>query len=160
MRASKSRMNEFIQRGGLWVVAQNLLTLAILVAGPIFRGHWDNRASIVLGAVLLMIGAAFGIAGVKALGRNLTPYPKPREQSDLIQQGIYGVARHPLYASLIFLSFGWGLLWQSGPALGAAVFLAVLLDRKARLEERWLRDKFPEYCSYAKRVRRFIPWIY
>jgi protein-S-isoprenylcysteine O-methyltransferase Ste14 len=52
------------------------------------------------------------------------------------------------------------LNWQSEPALVAAMVLAWALDRKARLEERWLRERFPEYEDYMRRVRRFLPWIY
>jgi protein-S-isoprenylcysteine O-methyltransferase Ste14 len=38
--------------------------------------------------------------------------------------------------------------------------LAPLFDAKARREERWLRQKFPEYAGYERRVWRFVPWIY
>ena len=57
-------------------------------------------------------------------------------------------------------SIGWALVWQSWPALLAGLALAPLFDGKARLEERWLRQQFPEYATYARRVRRFVPWIY
>ena len=35
-----------------------------------------------------------------------------------------------------------------------------LLDAKARVEERWLSGQYPEYDAYARRVRRFLPWLY
>jgi hypothetical protein len=41
-----------------------------------------------------------------------------------------------------------------------ALIQAVLLDIKARREERWLREKFPDYDEYAVKVRRLIPWLY
>jgi protein-S-isoprenylcysteine O-methyltransferase Ste14 len=53
-----------------------------------------------------------------------------------------------------------GALWQSGPALLAAVVIAVFLNAKASQEERWLRDKFSEYANYQKRVSRLIPWVW
>jgi protein-S-isoprenylcysteine O-methyltransferase Ste14 len=149
--------NNFFRQGGLWVLAQNLLTLAVLGFGPAFRGppwHWT---CIALGGTLFLAGAGFGIAGVRALGRNLTPYPRPRATAQLVQTGIYGVVRHPLYTSLIMLTLGWSLGWSSWPALVLALGLAVVLDRKARAEERWLRGKFPEYTAYSQRVRRFVP---
>jgi protein-S-isoprenylcysteine O-methyltransferase Ste14 len=151
---------EFICRGGLWVLAQNLLTLAVVLLGPIFSGQWQNGASLAGGLLLLLAGAVFGVAGVKALGRNLTPYPKPRRQTQLVQHGIYALVRHPLYSSLTFLSLGWALVWRSWPALAAGLVLVILLDAKARREEGWLREKFPQYAGYASRVRRLIPWLY
>jgi len=68
--------------------------------------------------------------------------------------------RHPLYSSLMFASAGWALVWSSAVALAAALTLAVLLDAKARVEERWLLERFPGYAAYAGRVRRLLPWIY
>jgi len=55
---------------------------------------------------------------------------------------------------------GWALVWRSWPALLAALALAPVLCAKARREERWLRQHFPEYAAYERRVRRFIPWIF
>lgn len=154
------RSNGFIQRGGWWVVAQNALTLAALLLALVFRGQWHYPALTLAGTVLLSAAGGFGIAGVCALGRNLTPYPKPLENSRLVQRGIYALVRHPLYSSLIFLSTGWALVRSSGAGLAAALALAILLDAKARREERWLREKYPDYAAYSCRVRRLLPWIY
>jgi protein-S-isoprenylcysteine O-methyltransferase Ste14 len=150
----------FIQRGGWWVVAQNSLFLAVLALGPAARGQWHSGAASIAGGVLMSIGGCLAIAGVWALGRNLTPYPKPRENSALVQRGVYALVRHPLYGSLIFFSAGWALKWSSGLALAASVLLAIVLDAKARREERWLREKFPGYAAYSRRVRRLLPWVY
>jgi protein-S-isoprenylcysteine O-methyltransferase Ste14 len=65
--------------------------------------------------------------------------------------------RHPLYASVIALGFGWALLWRSGPALALAVAQTVFFHAKARFEERLLRERFAEYADYARRVPRFLP---
>lgn len=139
----------------MWVAAQNALTLAVLLLAPLFRGQWHGTATTVVG-----VGAWFGIAGVRAIGRNLTPYPKPLEDSKLVQHGVYGVVRHPLYTSLVFGMAGWALAWSSGAALAASLVLIVLLDAKARREEQWLFERFPGYAAYAARVRRLLPWIY
>jgi protein-S-isoprenylcysteine O-methyltransferase Ste14 len=36
----------------------------------------------------------------------------------------------------------------------------VLLRLKAGREERWLREQFPEYADYARRVARFVPGLW
>lgn len=154
------RNNGFIQRGGLWVAAQNTLTLVALLLAPLFRGQWQHPALTLAGAVLFGAGGSFGIAGVRALGRNLTPYPKPRENSKLVQRGVYALVRHPLYSSLMFASAGWACLWGSWVGLAAAGALTLLLHVKAIREERWLRDRYPEYCDYEQRVKRFVPGLW
>ena len=58
------------------------------------------------------------------------------------------------------MAIGWALVWQSWPALLVAAALIPFFAAKARREERWLREKFPEYAAYEQRVRRFIPGIY
>jgi hypothetical protein len=46
-------------------------------------------------------------------------------------------------------------------ALGPTTLLAVLIDLKARREETWLIERFPEYALYRARTpRRFVPWPY
>ena len=133
---------------------------AALVAGYVWRGHWDSTVSAKVGRGMLILSALIAGAGFAALGRNLTPNPRPRSTGTLVQHGIYRFMRHPLYSSLILGCLGWSLHRQSGPALGAAFFLAWALDSKARLEERWLCERFPSYPEYSRRVRRFIPWVY
>ena len=153
-------MNSFVDKGGLWVLAQNILTLAVLALGPIHGNRTWHWAWIALGVLLFLIGAMFGITGVRTLGRSLTPFPKPIHDAPLVQAGIYQIVRHPLYSSLIFLSAGWSLFWSSWVGLAVSLALAAVLDRKSRTEERWLQEKFPGYASYRQRVQRFIPWIY
>ena len=147
-------------RGGWWALGQSVLMLANLALGPLVRGPWGNFAVFVVGWGLCGVGAVVGIAGALALGRNRTIFPRPRADAVLIRSGIYARIRHPLYTSVILLALGWSLLWHSGPALLVAAGLVVCLQAKARREERWLRQKFPEYAEYQRRVPRFLPRFY
>lgn len=152
------RDSDFIQRGGLWVATQNALTVAALLLAPLFRGQWEHPLIVALGIGLFSFGGWVGLAGVRALGRNRTPFPQPLADSALVQHGIYARVRHPLYSSLIFTSFGWALGWGSWVGLAAAGSLTLLLHCKARNEERWLRLRYPSYDAYAQCVSRFLPW--
>jgi protein-S-isoprenylcysteine O-methyltransferase Ste14 len=152
--------NRFVQRGGLWVLGQSALLLAVLASGVIWRDQWQCLPAVLCGALLLLAAAVCGIAGTAALGRNLTPFPQPSSTTQLVQSGIYGLVRHPLYTAVICGSIGWALVWQSGPALVLASALALFFDAKARREEQWLRQRFPDYTAYEQRVRRFLPWVY
>lgn len=150
---------ESTSRGGAWVATQFVLMLALLGAGPMWRGQWDARSAFA-GAVLVLIGAWLGIAGVRVLGVNRTPFPAPKSGSELVTTGIYARVRHPLYASVIALGFGWALLWRSAPALALAAVQVVFFGLKAQLEERLLRAQFPGYADYAARVPRFLPRLF
>jgi protein-S-isoprenylcysteine O-methyltransferase Ste14 len=152
--------NGFVQRGGLWVLAQSVLLVAVTLCGVLGRGQWMILPTTLCGALLLLVAACCGIAGAITLGRNATPFPRPSAGSRLVQNGIYGLMRHPLYTAMFCGSVGWALVWQSWPALLVALILAPFFDAKVRREERWLREQFSGYADYEHRVRRFIPWIY
>ncbi len=152
--------DSFIQRGGLWVIGQSILMFAVIALGVAYPGDWTQWAMVVPGATLFTLGGVVGVAGVWVLGGNRTPFPAPRPQSQLVQRGIYSLIRHPLYTSVMLSSLGWALLWQCWAAVAAALVLIPFFDAKARHEERRLRNTFPEYTEYQRRVRRFIPWIY
>lgn len=150
----------FRERGGWWVLIQFIL-MAAWVAVPPAAGNRTDLVPLKLAAALMIAAGAFvGIAGAVALKGNRTPFPRPRDASTLIEDGIYAVVRHPLYVSLMLLAFGWACLWQSAEGAALAVVQAVFFDAKARCEERFLRARFPGYAAYAAKVRRFIPGIY
>lgn len=151
---------DFLKRGGLWVLGQGVLLLAILALGILFRGECMSAPFTTCGAILLGMAAIYGFAGTFNLGRNLTPFPKPMADTKLVQSGIYSLVRHPLYTAVFCGSVGWALVWRSWPAFVTALALGVLFDAKARREERWLRERFPEYAGYEQRVRRFVPGLY
>jgi protein-S-isoprenylcysteine O-methyltransferase Ste14 len=154
-------MNDsFFQRGGGWVIGQFLFLVPIVHLGVMGLQQPAIPLLRVCGLVFLGISALCGISGTIALGRHLTPFPKPVAQGRLVRRGIYALMRHPLYTAVMSATAGWSLFCQSWPALAVSGVLAVFLDAKARREERWLREQFPEYADYQRRVRRFIPWIY
>lgn len=150
----------FWQRGGGWVLAQWLLMIAVLAAGPLWPDRWGGDASRWVAVPLFVVGALLGISGAVFLGRYRTIFPHPLPESRLVWRGPYRVVRHPLYSSLLFLSLAWALWWRSGSGLALALGMMVFLDAKARHEERLLREAFRGYEDYARRVKRLIPWLY
>jgi len=152
-----SASNNFMARGGAWVIVQFVLMLAVIVLGVLSHGDGTQLSLMTTGAGLMAVGGYFGITGVLVLGRNRTPYPQPHADSVLVQHGIYARVRHPLYTSVMLVSLGWALIWQSAASFLAALALIPFFHAKARREERWLCEKFPGYPEYARRVPQFAP---
>jgi protein-S-isoprenylcysteine O-methyltransferase Ste14 len=151
---------------GEWLVVGQFLLIGLVVFGPrTLRGRpmwvfpWPH-ASLPIGCVLIVAGGALFLAGVARLGRRLTPLPFPKEGGDLVRTGPYRVVRHPIYSGGLVLAVGWALCVQGWLTLGYVAVLFVFMDVKSRREERWLAAKYPEYASYRRRVRKFIPFIY
>jgi protein-S-isoprenylcysteine O-methyltransferase Ste14 len=111
------------------------------------------------GALSAIVGANLVYLSARALGRSLTPFPRPREGGDLVIAGPYRRARHPIYGGGILFFLGWALF--SGPlALLGVAALAALWVGKSSLEERLLAQRFPDYERYRRETpRRFVPFI-
>jgi len=133
----------------------------VVIGGVLQGGQWVSGVVLaVVGWLMFSLGGLVGVLGVIHLGRARTAFPRPLEETRLVTSGIYGWVRHPLYSSVLAASVGWGIIWASVTALTLAGVLAVFLDAKARREERWLKEVFPEYANYSKRVRRLVPGVY
>src|SRR6266700_2238496 len=157
---SRSRLPELGPRGEGWVVLQLLLGGAI--AGCGFVGvYWPGSVESFVGVLGLLIAVALlFVLGVLSLGSSFTPLPRPRARTRLRQGGIFGLARHPVYGGVILIGLGWSLA-DAPLGLVPTALLAALFDLKARREEAWLIERFPEYAAYRARApRRFVPWLY
>lgn len=152
-------MKQFLERGGAWVAAQFLLFAVLILLALRYPGTGSD-AWRWAGALVLALAAVVAVAGAKALGRNLTPFPKPADHAELVQHGIYAKIRHPLYTAVILAGFGWALLWLSWPAAVVATALTPFFHAKSCREERMLRQKFPGYREYETCTSRFIPAVY
>lgn len=152
--------DSFARRGGWWVVAQAVLMSAVFVGGWWNNEAWTVPAATAAGWMCLSLGGVLALLGFIQLGRGLTPFPRPVPGARLVTTGVYRLVRHPLYTSVFLTGLGWALARSSPVALVVSGLLLVFFDAKARHEERWLCERFPEYGAYARRVRRLLPWVY
>ena len=88
------------------------------------------------------------LVAIKDLGRNLSPFPRPMKNSNLVTSGIYRITRHPMYYSLIFISFGVFIIKLSIYHLFLTISLALIIKFKIILEEQYLNNKFKNYLLY------------
>ena len=65
-----------------------------------------NPFSFSLGIFIIILAFIIMLVSIKDLGRNLSPFPRPINNSNLVTSGIYRFTRHPMYYSLIFISIG------------------------------------------------------
>ncbi len=154
------------ERGEYLVLLQGALLIGFVLL-PVYRPaswaidspallylRWGITAPVGLGASVLII------KGLLDLGRSLTPLPYPRENGLLVQSGVYGIVRHPLYSGLIFAALSWSVFQVSLSHLMATAILFAFFETKARKEEAWLTEKYPEYLKYQQQVKKLIPGIY
>jgi protein-S-isoprenylcysteine O-methyltransferase Ste14 len=158
-----SRLPSLGSRGEGWLALQLVLMAAIVGSSLIFEPFVSGAARVLLGALgvsLLVVGLGLVVLGSRRLGRGATPFPRPQPGAELAADGVYRRVRHPIYVGVIVSALGWTLVTASLSALVLVGLLAVLLDLKARREERWLDEHYPGYADYRRRTRRFIPRLY
>jgi len=104
-------------------------------------------------AVVLMLWArkTFGLRSFHASAST--------SEGGLVTTGPYRYWRHPIYASIIY--FVWAGQVDAPAALPIALAAVVTLGLVTRmlLEERFLREAYPEYVEYARRAKRLIPFV-
>ena len=106
-----------------------------------------------VGFLIITIAFIILLVAIKDLGRNLSPFPRPINNSNLVTKGIYRFTRHPMYYSLIFISFGVFLTKLSIYYLFLSTSLGLIIKFKIALEEKYLKDKFSYYYLYKNEVK-------
>ena len=106
-----------------------------------------------IGILIIIISFIIILVAIKDLGRNLSPFPRPITNSNLVTRGIYRFTRHPMYYSLIFISFGIFIIKLSTYYLFLSISLALIIKFKIILEEEYLNNKFKNYLLYKNNVK-------
>jgi len=112
-----------------------------------------STLSYLVGFLMIIIALIILFVAIKDLGRNLSPLPRPVKNSNLVTKGIYGFTRHPMYYSLIFISFGVFITKLSIYYLCLSIILVLIIKFKIALEEQYLNNKFKNYFLYKNEVK-------
>lgn len=143
------------KRGEIWVIGQILCTLAILFPPLNISGMFKALGWISCALGVLLMGIS-----LSTLGRSLSPLPLPRENSELVTSGVYGLARHPMYGGLLLGCIGLSIITMNEVRFLVTCLLWWLVEQKSALEERALEEKFKDYADYKVKVKKFFPFLY
>lgn len=111
------------------------------------------------GLLLAISGVCTGVLALIQLNTSLSPFPTPLTNGKLVTSGVFSLARHPIYTSLLMAALGYALYVGSGYQLLLGLVLLVLFYFKSAYEEQLLEERYPDYVEYRKRVGRFIRWL-
>jgi protein-S-isoprenylcysteine O-methyltransferase Ste14 len=145
-------------KGNLLVLGQFIL-LGLLILYPRSEVSYGSYAILVTSVTVVLILAGVVILGLSflALGKSLTAHPIPAKQGELVTDGLYKFARHPIYTGVLALGAGMTLAGGLFPHILFFVALVILLNYKASFEEQLLRARYEGYASYAVKTGRFLP---
>ena len=139
-----------------------LLVASFIVAGLDCRFGWSNVSSsiVIVASVVLLVGYAL-YAEVLRENVYLSRVVEVQEGQRVIDTGLYGIVRHPMYFAVTLLYLSIPLVLSSWWALLVMSPCILLLALRIKNEEQVLHQGLPGYTAYTERVRyRMIPWVW
>ena len=133
-----------------------------VVAGLDFRFGWSRMPLWVTVAASVLFLAAYGLyAEVMRENAYLSRTIKVEEGQKVVDTGLYGIVRHPMYMATILLFLMIPVVLGSWYALIVfAVYPAIIIVR-LKDEEELLTRELPGYAEYKQKVKyRIIPFIW
>ena len=84
-----------------------------------------------------------------------------QDDQQLIDTGLYGIVRHPMYTATLLMFLSMPLILGSWWALALFAIYPLLIIKRIRNEEQVLTSGLEGYADYQQRVRwRLIPWVW
>jgi len=161
----KSRLNakENSKEQSLVVKLSGLMFLSgFTVAGLGFRFHWYVLPiGVVVGAVAVFLVAYLLYAEVLRENTYLSRTIEVQENQKVIDTGLYGIVRHPMYATTLLLFLSMPIVL--GSVYAFLIFLAYpfIIAKRIRHEEKFLEEELDGYRDYKQKVKfRLIPFLW
>ena len=133
-----------------------------VVAGLDFRFGWSVMPDwVVITASVIFLAAYALYAEVMRENAYLSRAIKVEEGQTVVDTGLYGIVRHPMYMATLLLFLAIPLVLGSWYALIAFAFYPAIIIVRLKDEEDLLSRELPGYEEYKKNVKyRLIPFIW
>lgn len=139
-----------------------MFILGFVLAGLDFRFGWFQlpRGVVIAAAVVFLFGYIL-FAEVLRENTYLSRTIEVQENQQVIDTGLYGIVRHPMYSAtlLMFLS----MLLILGSLISFVIFLVYpfIITKRITGEEEFLQKELNGYSEYKKKVKyRLVPFIW
>lgn len=147
---------------GVVAISGLMFIIGFVVAGLDFRFGWSNiPAFVVIAASVLFLVAYALYAEVMRENAYLSRTIKVEEGQTVVDTGMYGIVRHPMYAVTVLLFLMIPLVLGSMYALIVFAFYPAVIVVRLKDEEDLLTRELPGYSEYKQKVKyRMIPFIW
>ena len=152
----EGEQQDVIWKSGLMFIA------AFVVAALNFRFGWLRLPNWVVWAASVIFLLAYLMWG-EVLRENawLSRTVEVQEGQRVVDHGLYGVVRHPMYAASVLLFLSMPLVLGSIFSFLIMLLYLPLIAKRIRSEEKLLKKDLDGYAEYCERVKyRLIPFIW
>ncbi len=139
-----------------------MFILGFVCAGLDFRFQWlPLPMGLSIAAAVLFLLAYLMYAEVLRENTYLSRTIEVQENQRVVDTGLYGIVRHPMYSATVVLFLSMPLVLGSLIALVIFLLYPVLIAARIRNEETVLERDLTGYCEYKQRVKyRLIPFVW
>lgn len=135
---------------------------AFIAAGLSFRfGWWMLPFGVSIAATVVFLAAYVLYAEVLRENTYLSRTVEVQENQKVIDTGLYGIVRHPMYMATVILFLAMPLVLGSVLSFLIMLCYIPIIVKRIANEEQVLEKGLPGYREYKKKVRyRLIPGIW
>ena len=155
-KETQSEQKDVIRYSGLMFLA------AFVIAGLNYRFGWITmpRAIVWIGAVIFLL--AYCLFGeVLRENRYLSRTIEVRDGQTVVDTGLYGIVRHPMYTATVLLFLSMPLVLNSLISFFIMLAYIPIIVKRIRNEEEVLETELKGYREYKQKVKyRLIPFIW
>ena len=139
-----------------------MFIVAFVVAGLNFRYSWTVMPSwSVWSAVAAFLLSYIMYAEVLRENEYLSRTIEVQENQKVVDTGLYGIVRHPMYSATILMFLSMPLVLGSLPSFVIMLVYIPLIAKRIRNEEAVLLEGLNGYADYCSRVKyKIIPFIW
>ncbi len=144
------------------VMSALIFILGFVLAGLDFRFGWTKLPlAVVIAGMVLFLMAYVLYLEVMRENAYLSRTVEIQEGQKVIDTGLYGVVRHPMYMAVTILFLSMPLVLGSVIAILPFLGLPAVLVKRIKNEEQVLEAGLPGYREYEKKVAfRMIPFLW
>ena len=144
------------------LVSGIIFLLAFILAGLNFRFGWFKLPTIIIIiASVIFLLAYIMYAEVLRENEYLSRTVEVSENQKVVDSGLYGIVRHPMYTSTIFLFLSMPLVLDSIFSFVVMLVYPIIIIFRIRNEEKVLENELIGYEEYKENVKyKLIPYLW
>ncbi|MBQ1826579.1 MAG: isoprenylcysteine carboxylmethyltransferase family protein [Erysipelotrichaceae bacterium] len=155
-KETQKQQKDVINYSGLMFLA------AFILAGLNYRFGWTALPQWVVTAGCIIFLLSYLMFG-EVLRENayLSRTIEVQENQKVVDTGLYGVVRHPMYAATVFLFLSMPLILNCWPSFVIMLAYFPIIAKRTLNEEQVLSEQLEGYDEYMKKIKyRIIPFIW
>ena len=155
-KETQSEQKDVIRYSGVMFLA------AFILAGLNYRFQWTTLAETIVWIGVALFLLAYSMFGeVLRENQYLSRVIEVQANQTVVDTGLYGIVRHPMYSATVMLFLSMPLILNSLPSLVIMLAYIPIIVKRIKNEEAVLEEDLKGYAEYKDKVKyRIIPFIW